>query len=212
MKNITQYLFVTLSILFVGSSCTVNKRLHNPGYHVQLNKKVKGEKPADQLVKADEQIAFTDVKTEETNLPTIEAPENSSAEIVATNEIATNYTSDLASNDESISFQITNSPKRSLIQAKSTVENQPVKVEKEAVKSSKKAKKNATSNSNNAAGGATLALLVILCLFPLINLIPVYITDGGITLNFWVTLILNLTYIGAVIFSLLVVLGVISLA
>ncbi|PKR79632.1 hypothetical protein CW751_14165 [Brumimicrobium salinarum] len=69
-----------------------------------------------------------------------------------------------------------------------------------------------TAARGGGSGGVALLLLIILCLFPLINLIPVFITDGGITLNFWVTLILNLTLIGAVIFSLLVVLGIVSLA
>ncbi len=61
--------------------------------------------------------------------------------------------------------------------------------------------------------GAKLVILVILCFFPFINLIPVYIHDGNkITLNFWITLLLCFTLLGGIIFSLLVVLDVIDLS
>lgn len=211
MKNITNYLFIALSIVLISSSCTVQKRLHNPGYHVQLHKNMKVEKTVDKVLKADEELAFAEVKTDETNLPKIEKQEQVKTGIVATTETETNYSSDLASTDEAIAFQSTNSPKRSLIQAKSTVENQPV-VAKQHVEKKAKIKTAEKAISANSAGGVALLVLIILCLFPFINLIPVYITDGGITLNFWITLLLNFTYIGGVIFALLVVLGIVSLA
>ena len=59
--------------------------------------------------------------------------------------------------------------------------------------------------------GVKLVVMVILCLFPFINLIPVYIHDGDFTLNFLVTLLLDFTLIGGIIFSLLVVLDVVDL-
>ena len=56
-------------------------------------------------------------------------------------------------------------------------------------------------------------IMVILCFFPFINLIPVYMHDGKkVTLNFWITLLLNLLIFGGVIFALLVVFDIISLA
>lgn len=55
-------------------------------------------------------------------------------------------------------------------------------------------------------------VMVVLCFFVFINLIPVYLHDGKtITLNFWITLLLDLTIIGGIIFSLLVVLDIINL-
>lgn len=72
-----------------------------------------------------------------------------------------------------------------------------------------------TSNSGKGSSDSSkveLVLMVILCLFPFINLIPVYLHDNAITLNFWITLILDFTYIGGVIFALLVVLDVVNLA
>ena len=56
-----------------------------------------------------------------------------------------------------------------------------------------------------------LVVMVILCLFPFINLIPVYIHDNDITLNFLITLLLDFTIILGIIFALLVVLDVVDL-
>jgi uncharacterized membrane protein YqaE (UPF0057 family) len=56
-----------------------------------------------------------------------------------------------------------------------------------------------------------LVLMVILCLFPFINLIPVYLHDDDVTLNFWLTLILDFLWIPGVVFAILVVLDVVDL-
>lgn len=209
MKKITKYLLIASAIIFANSSCTVEKRLHNPGYHVQLNKTTKVANSVDKVIKVEEEIASAEIKSDVASLPKIEEQVKTNSATVSTTEVEANYSSDVASNDESISIQKLNSPKRSLIQSNYAVDNQTTNVKKQELE---KEAKISNSNAASAAGGASLLILVILCLFPLINLIPVYITDGGITLNFWVTLILNLTFIGAVIFSLLVVLGVVSLA
>lgn len=212
MKNLRKHLLITLSFAFLISSCTVQKRLHNPGYHVQLNKSHKIGKTIDNTLKVDEEIALTQTNSTVTILPELNQEFKETVATESSNEMTANYEvnqSDIASNDESISFQTVSSPKSNWIQEKHTSANQPEKVNSEELTNVNK-KSNAANAS--AAGGVALLVLVILCLFPLINLIPVYITDGGITLNFWVTLILNLTYIGAVIFSLLVVLGIVSLA
>ena len=58
-----------------------------------------------------------------------------------------------------------------------------------------------------------LIILIILCFLWWLNLIAVYLHDGKkITLNFWITLLLDFTLIGGIIFSLLVVLDIINLA
>ncbi len=67
-------------------------------------------------------------------------------------------------------------------------------------------KKGSGSDSN-------LILLIILCFLWFFNLIAIYIKDGKkLTLNFLVTLLLDFTLIGGIIFSLLVVLDVVNLA
>lgn len=66
--------------------------------------------------------------------------------------------------------------------------------------------------ANKSDGGANLLVLVILCFLWFLNLIAVYVKDGhAITLNFWITLLLDFTFIGGVIFSLLVVLDIVDL-
>ncbi len=73
----------------------------------------------------------------------------------------------------------------------------------------KKAGKRAVKGDSDA----NLIVMIILCLFPLINLIPVYLHDSkAITLNFWITLLLDFTWIGGAIFAILVVLDIVNLA
>ncbi|MDI1235612.1 MAG: hypothetical protein PSX81_15145 [bacterium] len=73
-------------------------------------------------------------------------------------------------------------------------------------------KKSAYSASPKENTETETILLVILALFPILCLIAVYLYDGGITTNFWIDLLLHLTFIGAIIFALLVVLDVIDLS
>lgn len=58
--------------------------------------------------------------------------------------------------------------------------------------------------------GGRLVVEIILCFFWFLNLIAVYMHDKDITLNFWITLLLDLIVIGGIIFSLLVVLDVVN--
>ncbi len=58
-----------------------------------------------------------------------------------------------------------------------------------------------------------LIVEIIFCFIPILSLIAMYLKDGkSITLNFWVDLILYITFIGWIIFGLLVVLDVVNLA
>ncbi len=69
-----------------------------------------------------------------------------------------------------------------------------------------------TNASSANDDDAMFIVLVILCFFWWLNLISVYIHDGKkVTTNFWVTLLLNFTFIGGIIFALLVVLDVVDL-
>jgi uncharacterized membrane protein YqaE (UPF0057 family) len=71
-----------------------------------------------------------------------------------------------------------------------------------------------TKNSTPTPSDDEKILWIILCLFPFINLIPVYLHDGKkVTANFIVTLILDLLFfLPGIIFALLVVLDVVNLA
>jgi uncharacterized membrane protein YqaE (UPF0057 family) len=91
------------------------------------------------------------------------------------------------------------------------------KINTTAVKSLNQTKKELQQNSKQtkklaAKGDANLVLMVILAIFPVLCLIAVYLHDGGITKNFWIDLILHITFIGMIIYALLVVLDVVDFA
>jgi len=78
-------------------------------------------------------------------------------------------------------------------------------------------KNSITANKKSGTGaddtGGIFILMVILCFIPFLCLIPVWRHDGKkATLNFWLTLILHLTFIGYIIYSLLVILNVVDLS
>ena len=72
------------------------------------------------------------------------------------------------------------------------------------------AAKQSSKTANNS--DANTVVLVILCLFPFINLIAIYLKDGkSFTMNFWLDLILDiLFFLPGIIFALLVVLDVVN--
>ncbi len=71
----------------------------------------------------------------------------------------------------------------------------------------------ALPKSKKGGSDTNIIVLVILSLFPILCLIAVFLKDGkSITLNFWIDLLLHLTFIGEIIFALLVVLDVVNLA
>lgn len=79
-------------------------------------------------------------------------------------------------------------------------------------KTFKNAEINQVVSAKKGSSDANLIVLIILCFLWWLNLIAVYIHDGkDITLNFWITLLLDFTFIGGVIFSLLVVLDIVDL-
>ncbi|MDX2174377.1 MAG: YqaE/Pmp3 family membrane protein [Bacteroidota bacterium] len=77
-----------------------------------------------------------------------------------------------------------------------------------------KSPKNKLGIAKKGDSDVDLIILVILCLFPFINLIAIYLKDSkSVTLNFWITLILDcLFFLPGIIFALLVVLDVVNLA
>lgn len=77
-----------------------------------------------------------------------------------------------------------------------------------AIKSLNKIKKSGIAKTDDNVN----VLYLIMAFFPILCLIAVYLYDGQeLTTNFWVDLILHLTIIGAMVFAVLVVLGIVSL-
>lgn len=76
------------------------------------------------------------------------------------------------------------------------------------IKSLNKIKKSGIDQTDDSVN----VLYLIMAFFPILCLIAVYLYDGQeLTTNFWVDLILHLTIIGAMVFAVLVVLGIVSL-
>jgi hypothetical protein len=77
-----------------------------------------------------------------------------------------------------------------------------------AIKSLNKIKKSGIAKTDDSVN----VLYLIMAIFPFLCLIAVYLYDGQeLTTNFWVDLILHLTVLGAMVFAVLVVLGMVSL-
>jgi hypothetical protein len=94
-------------------------------------------------------------------------------------------------------------------------ESKPVyaSAQKNLVKTIKAMKPLAMRSAAKGDSGTNKILLVILALFPFICLIAIYLHDGKkITLNFWITLLLHLTFVLWLVFALLVVLDVLDFA
>ncbi|MCC6373107.1 MAG: hypothetical protein IT236_19035 [Bacteroidia bacterium] len=69
-----------------------------------------------------------------------------------------------------------------------------------------------TDKDNKGTSRWGMVLQIFLCLFPLLCLLAVILHDSKkVTVNFWVTLVLHLTLLGYIIFSLLVVTNAIDL-
>lgn len=213
MKKISKMTALFALSVVILASCTVQKRLHNPGFHVQFDKKFKNEK-FNVAKKTSEKNTVIAVENN-----TNQTFENNQVEVlkelVAENELA-NITivetaNDLATVENTVVAPTQKTAKKAIVSTQKTATPNVAKKQTSVAKLLTKTTTNSSSGSGAASGGL-LVLFVILCLFPFINLIPVYLTDGGLTLNFWVTLILDiLGALPGIIFALLVVLGVVSL-
>jgi uncharacterized membrane protein YqaE (UPF0057 family) len=79
----------------------------------------------------------------------------------------------------------------------------PIKIDNEAMNAAKSGKGSDTN----------IVLLVILCILGPLNLIAVYLHDGKITTNFWLTLLLDvLFFLPGFIFAFLVIFDVVDLS
>ncbi len=210
----TTFKLVGLAIIIVLSSCgssnmVVLKRKYNTGYYVDFNNKSKNTS------------AIASVKQQE-NKSIISEPKETS-EIVETGTPEANQQNVdypvTASNDKSI--YIASSYKAKAIELAKPIivpskelnlasANKSKFSIKKALKINHAVKKSVSKRNTDDL----FILEVILCFFPFINLIAIYLKDGKqITANFWIDLILDLLFFfPGIIFALLVVLDIISLA
>lgn len=194
MKKINLLTIILLGAV-IFSSCKsgmdLTKRRYNKGYYVHKTHQLKTDKTiAIDPVASKEELASNDMPQLTASLP---KPAVSDLKPILKQEVpvveAPSKVSVNESTEESSAGQSVNSQKQN------------------------EHKKSVTKKQKKGGSDANTILLVILCLFPFICLIAVYLHDGkSITMNFWITLLLHLTFIGYIIFSILVVLDVVNLA
>lgn len=200
-------LLLLLTVIGIGlTSCngkyTVAKRKYNKGFYVSrshsnttkpsvaINDSRLNSKTADVVVKEVINPITTEIQTPNHSITNLEQPVLSKPLINKVNEAT------FATKNTKV-HEMTSSTKEVKAISPSI---KPISISKNILHSSKK-----DSDTN-------LILLIILCFLWWLNLIAVYIHDGkDITLNFWITLLLDFTFIGGVIFSLLVVLDIVDL-
>lgn len=212
MKN---KLLLLMSALILLASCSTKiglvKRKYNKGFYVSVTKK---HPDAPQQTNRETKSALAkvhrtekEVLVKETNAvePTLnQKSDNVVASSNTTKQTTQQRTEPLKKQNKQINKQVTAEP---LVTASA-------KKSPESTKLSKfKTLANMTLGANKAKESDTDKILwVILCIIPPLGLIAIYLHDGRITLNFWISLLLYLTILGGIIFSILVVLDIINLA
>jgi len=189
MKKLIPFLALAILISSCGNKMTLLKRHYTKGYYVQNSKspdKISSVKTLEVSTNKMKPIEVSFVK--ETQPPILAAS--------------------LKIENRSISSKSYQCGLRAI----ASVKNYPVyktgtpsvqKSDSFPVRSSMESKKD---------GDGNLIVMVILACFPILCLIAVYLHDNGITTNFWIDLLLHLTFIGEIIFALLVVLDVVNFA
>jgi nitrous oxide reductase len=204
MKKIGSILSVVVLVGILLSSCASQKnglaikRKYNKGYYIAHNHKKNNESVkennTDKVVKVTESKKLNVVEAELPPVKTILSVVNSEnlpvAKAEKINEVKHN----------TVIIDSKNATASTVTEKTKTVHKE-VNIEKKSAKSS------------SGSSDSQLILLVILSLFPFLALLAMYLKDGKqVTLNFWVDLILHLTFIGYIIFALLVVFDVVNLA
>lgn len=198
---IKQFILPLLAVLLLGSCAnkfSLVKRKYNKGYHFAASKNNHNVKKSEQA----KDIAVQPVPSKVASLPP-----SSEREIIASEDFNVKPIG-IADGTKSL----TKSKNKKDLKAGSENESDFISTTKSASSLNKANAEDITSSKAGAASTNKI-LIIILALFPVICLIAMYLHDGNkITLNFWVALLLHLTVILWVIFTLLVAFDVIDLS
>lgn len=216
MKNKIYLVAIAMFSLAIVSSCSMEKRLHNTGYHITWNQNWKNQNKQlseKQLTETNSTIEVANTPVQSTNLGQSTHSNTNSTKTNAsliTASIPNEKTTidvqkqEVATTDNQAHFEKKVQEKVNYSTAKNNIQQMKAATQKN----------NQTSNAGGSGSfsGGMLVLMVILCLLPPLNLIPVYLHDGSLTMNFWLTLILDVLFVlPGIIFSLLVIFDVVSL-
>lgn len=201
MKKLALLLAIAgIALSSCNSSYTVAKRKYNKGFYVNRST---GNKTKNQDVAQQKTNKQADLLKTEVVLPTI----NTEVAVIETEiinqPVKSFITQDQPKNTKSVN---NNESPQTLASANSNYVAKHVNFKKIDISKAE----NKTTNKKDS--DTDLIIQIILALFPILCLIAVYLHDGkSITLNFWIDLLLHLTFIGEIIFAILVVLDVVDL-
>ncbi len=198
---INKITFSLIAVIFLSSCAnkfSLTKRKYTKGYYFASSKNnASGNKQHEP-----KEVAVTNLNKKSFNLPT-EAISN--AEIKDAPLVAFKNVEIL-----SVKKDVKNSSLTNIIASAKTTQQF---ISKPTIKTVSQKQPLNKELQNKGSNDANFVLMVILCLFPFINLIPVYLHDSKkLTLNFIITLILDFTWVLGVVYALLVILDVVDLA
>jgi|JI7StandDraft_1071085.scaffolds.fasta_scaffold13718_6 hypothetical protein len=206
MKN---KLLLSLATLLFMASCSTKielvKRKYGKGYYVAVTKKAPAVKPNDSKVA----LAKKQVETPSVPVATIPAP-NEVPTLSEPQKVQNTFQQEVKTEAKETSGKVTE-----LNQNLVKTGNKEVLEKGFSFKTIKaiKAAKSVLKSGKAAADDTNTILLVILCILWWLNLVAVYLHDGRkFTKNFWITLVLDFTVIGGIVFSILVILDIINFA
>ena len=205
MKNLI--LLPLVAVLFL-SSCSsklgIAKRKYTKGYYVSVTKGLSSDKKStkkrDVVSSTKQKLGESELKNE-VFVPSVSVRESKSPNTFLAAPV----------------FAKTNATVPLQTRAKTSISASVVK-HMDVIKASFKPltdlkNSKVASDKSGASADTNTILLVILCLFWWLNLIAVYLHQGKkITNDFWITLILDLTIVLGIVYSILVVLDLLTFA
>lgn len=202
VKILSLAVIVFLSACSTSDKFSVMKRKYRPGYYVDFGKKV--NKAESNTVSNNESKAANNIQAQTSNIA-----ENNTSSASDASPIEKNNYPLTASADNKVykSTSINNKKINNTEAIKALSPNRIV-----AKRINKVIAKAGKPNNRKSSSDDMLILEIILCFFPILALIAIYLKDGkSITLNFWIDLLLHFVFLYW-LFALLVVLDVINLA
>jgi uncharacterized membrane protein YqaE (UPF0057 family) len=201
-SNIKKLSIFTIAILLLSScgSLSISQKRYSNGLNIDwfAGKDKKAESPkVAKKTKKNNQVAV------------LETMANEDVQNQTNDYVSAALPSELKANDLSQSNtteQVKQHKSKVKANVNKSIEKQGVN-KLSAIKAINKIKKSGIAKTNDSVN----IIYLILALFPILCLIAVYLYDGEASTNFWVDLILHLTIIGAMVFAVLVVLGLVSL-
>lgn len=188
-----------IAIIFLSSCAnkfSLTKRKYTKGYYFASA----GNKTSTTKENEHKNVVVKNLPAKKT---TLSSPETGNEDIKETS-VATFYTPETSKVKNTAKHKATSQPVTASAEPKKDIAT------KQAVKPVKE-KQPFDTKGKKSGSDTELILLIILCIFPILALIAIYLHDGkSITLNFWVDLILHFLFLYW-LFALLVILDVIDL-